>query len=149
MQVSEVIEVSLKEYLARHYAHCSELLFKNVTEAWTKDFDPGLVRIATPFGGGLAGMQDVCGALAGGCMAIGYLCGRRTFQDDGKLSWQLAENYYHAFKSYFGDTTCRHIRGRIVDWNSHVKCSATVKDSITLLWNILERAAAEGKISRY
>ena len=111
MALSEIIDQSLKDYLSpSHYAHCSELLFKNVTKAWDPSFDEKLARIATPFGGGLAGTQDVCGALVGGTMVIGYLLGRTTFTEDSGPSWQVAEEYYRKFMQAFGKTTCRHIR---------------------------------------
>ncbi len=148
MQLQDVIDLSIREYLSSQYAHCSELLFRNVTGAWDSGFDKSLVRIATPFGGGLAGRQDVCGALVGGTMAIGYLFGRRSFQEDDKIAWRLAGEYYRCFKERFNSTTCRRIRGRIVDWNSHVKCSGTVETSISILWSILEKAADEGIIVR-
>ena len=149
MTLEKVTEQSLKEFLERpNNAHCSELLFKNILKAWDADFEPSLARIATPFGGGIAALQDVCGALVGGTMALGYLFGRKEFTEDDKLSWQIAEKYYKRFKEEFGGTTCRHIRGEVMDWDSHIKCSKTVESSLRLLWEVLEEAEKEGKLKK-
>ena len=71
LSLENVMKSSIGEYLRG--AHCSEVIFKDVTKAWNHNFDESLVRVATPFGGGIAERGDACGALVGALMVIGYL----------------------------------------------------------------------------
>ncbi len=136
--LEEVLKTSIEEYTAG--IHCSEVIFKNVTTAWCPDFDESLVRIATPFGSGIADRGDVCGALVGGLMVIGYLFGRRSLAESQDLCWQLSQKFYDRFKETFRYTTCYQIKDRIPDWDEKVKCSETVRLSISILWEILDSA---------
>ncbi len=43
--------------------------------------NPAVPRIATAFGGGIAGMQYTCGAYTGGAMVLGMLMGREVGGD--------------------------------------------------------------------
>jgi C_GCAxxG_C_C family probable redox protein len=54
-----------------------------------------LVRIATPFGGGM-GQKDLCGYLTGGTMAIGLFAGAKKGSDKAarKTTFRLAKEYY-------------------------------------------------------
>lgn len=47
------------------------------------------LKIASGFGGGMAGMRDVCGAVSGMFMAYGLLCGRQTRPTPGSENEQL------------------------------------------------------------
>jgi C_GCAxxG_C_C family probable redox protein len=54
-----------------------------------------LVRIATPFGGGM-GQKDLCGFLTGGYMTIGLFAGAKKPSDKAarKTTFRLAKEYY-------------------------------------------------------
>jgi len=142
--LEKVIQASTGEYLAG--IHCSEVIFKNVTREWQPGFDTGLVRIATPFGSGIADREDACGALVGGLMVIGYLFGRRSLDESQDLCWELSRKFYDRFKTNFCATTCHSIKGFIPDWDEQVKCSQTVSQSITILWQLLDDAQKTGRI---
>ncbi len=142
-ELEEVIQASAEEYTAG--MHCSEVIFKNITRAWRPDFDESLVRIATPFGSGIADRGDVCGALIGGLMVIGYLFGRRSLDESQDLCWQLSQKFYDRFQETFRYTTCHEIKDRIPDWDECIKCSPTVKQSVSILWEILDSAEKTGK----
>jgi C_GCAxxG_C_C family probable redox protein len=139
--LGKALDIALEEYLNR--AHCAEVVFKNVTKALRPDFDQSLVRIATPFGGGIADAGDTCGALIGGLMVIGYLHGRSRLNESDKYCWKLSQEYYRAFKESLGSTTCYGIRGQIFNWDTHVKCSETVRQAFRLLEPILEAGESE------
>ena len=144
--LEKVIQASTDEYLAG--IHCSEVIFKNVTREWQPGFDTSLVRIATPFGGGITDREDACGALVGGLMVIGYLFGRRSLDESQDFCWELSQKFYDRFKANFCATTCHSIKGRIADWDEQVKCSQTVRQSIPILWQLLDDAQKAGRISR-
>ncbi len=144
--LEKVIQASTSEYLAG--IHCSEVIFKNVTREWQPGFDTNLVRIATPFGGGIADREDACGALVGGMMVIGYLFGRRSLDESQDFCQELSRKFYDSFKANFCATICRSIKDRIPVWDEQVKCSQTVRQSITILWQLLDDAQKAGRISR-
>lgn len=134
--IDEVTRKAIDQYLKG--GHCSEVIFKYVTADRDADFDENLVRLANPFGGGMADCGDTCGALVGGLMVIGYLHGRRNPGEDQKLCWRLSRAYYEGFKQEFGDTTCYGIRGKVFDQKTHIRCARTVRRSIRLLWQIID-----------
>jgi C_GCAxxG_C_C family probable redox protein len=140
------IDKSISEYMQG--AHCAEVIFTNVSGAWQPGFDRQLMRLANPFGGGIADCGDVCGALIGGLMVIGYFFGRRSLDQSQDYCWKLSKRYHDAFKHDLCATTCYEIRGKIFDWDSHVKCSNTVKKAIGILWGLLEEAGKQGKLER-
>lgn len=142
-ELEKVLQASIEEYTAG--MHCSEVIFKNVTRAWRPDFDESLVRIATPFGSGVADREDVCGALVGGLMVIGYLFGRRSLDESQDPCWQLSRKFYDRFQETFRYTTCSQIKDRIPDWDEQVKCSQTIKQSISILWEILGDTPTTGE----
>ena len=94
----------------------------------------------------IAERGDICGALAGGLMVIGYLSGRREYTDSQDVCWQLSREYYDAFKTRFGHTTCEAIHSLVYDWETHKKCTVTVEAAIRMLWGILEEARKKGEI---
>lgn len=136
--MEEAIKKAIDEYLKG--GHCSEVIFKYVTAYRDAGFDQSLVRIANPFGGGMADCGDTCGALVGGLMVIGYFHGRTKLREDQDLCWRLSRTYHEGFRQEFGDTTCYGIRGKIFDRETHNRCARTVRRSIRLLWQILDMA---------
>jgi C_GCAxxG_C_C family probable redox protein len=118
-----------------------------VTKAWQPEFDEGLVRIANPFVGGIAGAGDLCGALAGGLMVIGYLFGRTSPEESQILAWGLSRKYHKAFQEAFGSTICREISEKVFNREGHVRGSLTVRESVATLWKLLEETDAQGQRS--
>ncbi|MDP2949692.1 MAG: C-GCAxxG-C-C family protein [Chloroflexota bacterium] len=141
--LAEATRAALNEYMNR--AHCAEVVFKYTCKAWHPGFDESLVRLGTPFGGGIADRGNVCGALIGGLLVIGYLFGRRSLTESQTLCRELSGRYHDAFKGAFQDTTCYGIRGRIFNWDTHVKCSNTVSRSMAVLWEVVREAEARGQ----
>jgi len=64
-------------------------------------------RIATGFGGGIAGTHESnCGALSGGVMAAGVFFGRDRPEDDHQRAYALVRNLLADFQEQFGTTIC-------------------------------------------
>jgi C_GCAxxG_C_C family probable redox protein len=81
-----------------------------VGERFTPWFSRDLVRSASGFAGGIGrSRDDVCGALAGGVMAIGLLCGRGSPETDDTACLELVKQWRDGFVSHFGTHTCRPI----------------------------------------
>jgi C_GCAxxG_C_C family probable redox protein len=64
-------------------------------------------RIATGFGGGVARNGDICGALAGGIMAISLALGRDKPDQSRDLCYDAADRFYNEFVKAFGSSKCR------------------------------------------
>ncbi len=87
----------------------------NCTQAVLAAFGPsyGLdaeaaVRIGAPFGGGIAFLQEVCGALAGALMVMGLARGAGGFDRDGREEVnEIARAVAEQFRGMNGSLFCR------------------------------------------
>lgn len=67
-------------------------------------------KIATPFGGGIAGKGLICGALQGAIMCLGLKYGRTDSKTNRKVLYQKVDNLLKKFKDYYGTLDCGSIR---------------------------------------
>jgi C_GCAxxG_C_C family probable redox protein len=72
---------------------------------------PAVPRIATPFGGGIAGMGSVCGAVVGAVMAIGLARGREEPDQPRGQAYAPAQQLYRRFQQEMGSAVCRELTG--------------------------------------
>jgi len=72
---------------------------------------PAVPRIATPFGGGIAGLGSVCGAVSGAVMAIGLARGRQEPEEPRARAYAPAQRLYRGFQQEMGSTLCRELTG--------------------------------------
>jgi len=68
-------------------------------------------RIATPFGGGIGGRGEVCGAVAGSVMAIGLKYGREEPSQPNLQAYVLAREFCQRFEEETGHLSCRDLTG--------------------------------------
>ncbi|PKL18885.1 MAG: hypothetical protein CVV49_03785 [Spirochaetae bacterium HGW-Spirochaetae-5] len=87
--------------------NCAESIFLAFREVAAPDLSEDMVRIATPFGGGLGRSGCLCGALSGGVIILGAARGRTTPETPRKESYELSSEFHNRFKSKFGATCCR------------------------------------------
>jgi C_GCAxxG_C_C family probable redox protein len=90
--------------------NCAESLFLTFMEYTDSKASPELVRLATPFGGGLGHSGCSCGALTGAVLVIGLFKGRITTAESKKIAYELSSEYHNRFKREFGATCCRTLR---------------------------------------
>lgn len=65
-------------------------------------------RIASPFGGGIGHIQEVCGAVSGAVMAIGLKYGEKSTDRDVRDHInELTQNFIREFKSKNKSIFCR------------------------------------------
>ncbi|NLG24626.1 MAG: C_GCAxxG_C_C family protein, partial [Clostridiales bacterium] len=62
-------------------------------------------RIATPFGGGMAGTQHTCGALSGALMVVGLMKGREPGGDKAP-AYDAGKDLLKWFEARFGSCAC-------------------------------------------
>ena len=68
-------------------------------------------QIATCFGGGIGGTGSVCGAVAGGVMAIGLLEKRGITVEEWKRVADIAREFRSRFEAEMGAINCRDLIG--------------------------------------
>lgn len=90
--------------------HCAESVFLAVTEQLGYDPLPHLPML-TPFGGGIASTQTLCGVVSGGIMAIGLALGRTSPTGDRKVPESLTKDFIAHMEQMFNTTTCRTLTG--------------------------------------
>jgi len=72
--------------------------------------ESSMLKIASPFGGGVARRGQVCGAVSGGLMALGLAMGADT--PSGKEdAYRLGQEFLRRFESVHGSILCRELLG--------------------------------------
>ena len=80
-------------------------------------FNKDVLRVASNFGGGVAGWGDVCGAAAGVAIAIGLIYGTegteslKVYEDMRAREKQITQRFLQAFREKWGYVTCRGLLG--------------------------------------
>ncbi len=106
----------------------------------------------TPFGGGLGGHGEVCGAVVGGLAVIGLLFGRDKAGEDDMKMWAYSREFLKRFKKEIagGSILCRDIAQ--TNWADPVqvkefgrgekflKCKTLVGKTADLVGELIERA---------
>jgi C_GCAxxG_C_C family probable redox protein len=105
-------EKDIKKRVYHHFQsgfHCAEVVLKTTMEIYSDKSDSGFIRMASGFGGGIAGTtEDLCGAFTGGVLAIGYFFGR---DNPGEVLSQ-------------GGTMIKELKQKFMDEFNHLKCAA-------------------------
>lgn len=78
-------------------------------------------RIATAFGGGIAGAGAVCGAVVGAVMAIGLRHGRQDASERDTRAYALAQELCRRFGAATGALDCRALTGMDLSTREGVK----------------------------
>lgn len=91
--------------------NCSQSVLASYGPALGLD-EKTCIRMASPFGGGIGHVQEVCGALTGAIMAIGLKHGEGTDQRDGRdRIIELTREFIGEFKKRKGSIFCRDLLG--------------------------------------
>jgi C_GCAxxG_C_C family probable redox protein len=74
---------------------------------------PAIWELASGFGGGIGRKGDVCGAITGGVIAIGYEASQRHSdrREIAALARDPSCKLYEGFQEAFGSVDCRQITG--------------------------------------
>lgn len=121
-----------KEEYEKGYT-CSQAVFN----AYVKDIgieETTACRMMEGFGGGIGGMQEVCGALSAASAIISYYCSKGT--PEGKQeTYRVVRKAMERFQHEYGGVTCKAIlRGKRPQ---AFQCSMKVKDTVLIIENIL------------
>lgn len=91
--------------------NCAESVLGGVAAAYGQE--PAPLRIATGFGGGIGRTGDVCGAVTGAVLALGWLKGR-TRPDEKELYARVSASIRKLltdFRTEYGTLTCSVLTG--------------------------------------
>lgn len=99
-----------RERFVRDGFNCAESVLYGVARALELPTVEPVLRMATPFGGGIGRAGCVCGALSGGVMALGLACGRTTADREQRtVAYTHAERLWRGFVEGAGGEDCRDI----------------------------------------
>lgn len=129
--------------------NCSQAVFAAFAPELGLDRTIAL-KIASSFGGGMAQMGEVCGAVTGAFMALGLGYGRTKVDDLAakELNYEKVAEFVSRFKAFHGSIFCRDILGadmstpegrlRIKEGNLvKLRCPGLVEDAARILMKIL------------
>lgn len=104
------LESEARSYFGRSF-NCAQSVFVPLAEKLGLDVDTAL-KIATPFGGGIAHSGQICGAVSGGLMAIGLAKGITEYNHERKdACYALAQEFMDRFTELHGELTCSGLLG--------------------------------------
>lgn len=92
--------------------NCSQAILSTYAPLFGLDKKTAL-RISCGFGSGIAGMQEICGALSGSFMFIGLKYGNDTAEnvDSKEKTYEIIRKFTESFKKEFGSIKCKEIIG--------------------------------------
>jgi C_GCAxxG_C_C family probable redox protein len=97
------------EHMAKGYV-CSESVLLGVCEELGLKVDDKIVpRIGRLFAGGIGRTGSVCGAVAGGVMALGLVVEPGETMEEALNAMQVAEEFRRRFESEMGTIECREL----------------------------------------
>jgi C_GCAxxG_C_C family probable redox protein len=76
-----------------------------------------IMRVASNFGGGVAGWGSACGAITGSTMALGLIMGTdgteppEEFEKKRKIMRELTQSFQRSFEEKWGATNCNDLLG--------------------------------------
>ncbi len=116
-----------KTYMGMGY-HCSEAATRALLEVLHGSADPMLIKVSTPFMGGIAGtQQQICGAVSGSLIVLGNLYGRSEADVNDDFLTQLAKEFLENFTHHCGadSVICQELRERrsVPSCTPYVQCA--------------------------
>ena len=127
--------------------NCSQAVFSAFASQFGID-DEAALKLASPFGGGVARQGDVCGAVVGALMVLGLGRGNAILEtkDD---PYRMAEKFIKRFQERHGTILCRQLIGHDLSTPEGLQqareqkvfstvCPGSVKDAAALVAEFLD-----------
>jgi len=119
--------------------HCAESVSKAIIEVYGNKISHDIPKVATAFGGGVGRTkQDICGALTGGFIALGFLYGRIEPGADWTDASDLAAELRKKFVQKHGTTNCGSLLETFGPQENMMRCKQLSGEVAGMLANILE-----------
>ncbi len=124
-----LVEIAEYYYRDKDY-NCAEAVICAANDFYEMGLDTETLRIAAAFGGGMS-TGNVCGAVSGAMMALGYLFVKeRAHEGDGNIK-VIGAAYMEQFESTHSTTNCLALKDLYHD--EEAGCIAVVQKAATLL----------------
>lgn len=115
--------------------NCAQSVFAAYADLFGIEKELAL-RLAAPFGGGLAGMRRVCGTVTGMSLVAGLYNGNTDMSNKRgqKIHYDLVRAMADEFKAKYGSIVCEELMASITTVNKDERpCSDKVRMSATLI----------------
>lgn len=127
--------------------NCSQAVFSAYASQFGID-DEAALKLASPFGGGVAHQGYVCGAVTGALMALGLARGSDTAETKDE-TYRMAENFISRFRERHDTILCRELIGTDISTPEGLQsareqevfataCPGFVKDAAELVAEFLD-----------
>ena len=128
---------------------CTEAIVKAVVEICGDQTCDAISKIGSGFckGIGRSG-KDICGTVAGGVIALGYLYGRSNGGEDLAIPCRYAAEFRERFVSKYGTTNCGQMLLDFGEQENAAKCKSMTAEAAGMIADILSEASlAERKVA--
>lgn len=156
MNNNDIYTTLAAELFAAGY-NCSQASFGAL--AAKLDFEQTLaLKIATPFGGGISHNGQVCGAVSGAMMGLGYHFGNAYVNREAKnRNYEIGTLFMERFKERFGDVLCPKLldldiripeelaKARELDL-FHTRCKEFVVGAVEIACQIIDEEAPQADV---
>ncbi|HTG83035.1 MAG TPA: C-GCAxxG-C-C family protein [Geobacteraceae bacterium] len=99
--VTERVAIEAEGFFRSGKMHCAEAVLLAIRNAFRPEVPATVVEVASGFGGG-SGTGCLCGAVAGGTMALGLV-----LPEEKRRVKRLTQDLHHWFKGEYGAVCCR------------------------------------------
>ena len=104
------LEEEAKAFFNQHY-NCTQSTVAPFAKRLGVDLDV-ILKLATPFGGGMGHAGQVCGVVSGALMAIGLANGITAYDREKKYAcYAMAQDFQKRFRALHGELTCTGLLG--------------------------------------
>jgi C_GCAxxG_C_C family probable redox protein len=138
--------------LFRNNYNCSQSVLSVFSEELGVKKDLAM-KLASPFGSGIAYMQETCGAVSGALMAIGlkYGKGENGTNEDKARAYDLSQHFMTEFKQLHQTVCCRELLDdinmstpegitRIMELDYfRIRCAQYVRDAVQIAETIISK----------
>ncbi|MEE4195952.1 MAG: C-GCAxxG-C-C family protein [Anaerolineae bacterium] len=133
------------KYMTMGY-HCSEAATRALLEVLYGSADPMLIKVSTPFMGGIAGtQQQVCGAISGSLIVLGSLYGRSEADVNDDFLAQIGKELLQNFTNHCGANSiiCQELRER----RAAPSCTPYVQCAVVETLKLIEKYNGEPQLT--
>ena len=103
--------------------NCAEAVFKAIVETVNEADAKAMTKIASTFLVGVGGThEELCGALSGGILVIGYLMGRTEPGIDIQPAKDMTAALRQCFIDKYGTTQCQALLDKLGPQENSMKC---------------------------
>ena len=119
--------------------HCAEAVSKAIIDAYGDHTANDIPKVATAFGGGIGRTHhEICGALTGGVIALGYLFGRSEPGADWTDASQLAAELKRRFVKAHGTINCGALLATFGPQENMMRCKQLSGEVADMLADIID-----------